>query len=454
MVFLASALLFLPRLLFPTLCSDDFAYLRDSWTWPLVRQNLWLTFNDHAMPLARVSTWVLVVLAGNASALPWVLGLQGPLAVWLGMGLVYVFLRRELGRPWHGVVGMALFGVSTQFFQAVWWYSATFGLLAVDTFLLALLAAQHFQQTGRWLSLLGCGLGSALAPGWYGGGILAGPLCALYLLWPEPKRSEQGPPKRLRWLRALGCAAVPLLGAGVFLALSLPHTAQAIMHAVHYGGKTAVQAFDPWAALRDSARSLVDNLFLGSLGIPLACCPLWLALPLGAALAWAGVVWYLKGPQRRVMLLGLGCVFSSYFLIYGARAAWGYEETHNWTRYQVFAHLGLVFFLAGGFPRWESSVATLRPRAWRLALLVLLLTQLPRAFMFQYEPEQRVQLRRVDAVDALCRAHRISAEQAVAALPALTMAGGGHEDNAWKLLRGSDNPRPHDLAEVRRLLTP
>jgi hypothetical protein len=455
-VFLAAVLLCLPHLLFPVLWFDDFAYLRDSWTWALARRNLWVPFNDHAMPLARLSTWLLASLAGNASALPWVLGLQGPLALWLGMGLLYLFLRRELGSRRQALVGTALFGVCTQYFEAVWWYSATFALLALDTFLLALLAAQRYRQTGRRAWLLGCALGCALAPGWYAGGVLAGPLCALYLLGPEPARSRaEGPPRR-RWLGALGSAAVPLLGTGAFLAVSLPHTARAILHAGHYGGESAWQAFNLPVGLLHGGRALVDNLFFGSLGIPFVCCPLWLAVPLMALLVGAGVVWYVKGPERRLMLLGLGCVSGSYALIYGARWSWGYEQTVGWTRYQVFAQLGLVLFLAAGLPRWEGRLASLRPRAWLLALLALWLTQLPRAWRFplHYRAEQRAQLRRVDAVDARCRQHRISAAQACAALEPLTMAGGSEEDNAWNLLRGSSDPRPVEPAEVRHFLAP
>ena len=60
----------------------------------------------------------------------------------------------------------------------------------------------------------------------------------------------------------------------------------------------------------------------------------------------------------------------------------------------------------------------------------------------------------MDAVDARCRRHHISAADARAALPPLQMVRGTEPDNAWELLRGSDDPWPVDPGEVRRLLQP
>ncbi len=455
LVYLASFLLFLPHLLFPTLWLDDFGYLRDSWTWERAHAHLWSPFNEHAMPLARLSSWVLVRVAGNAANLPWVLGLQGPIAVWVGMGLLYLFLRRELGHPGYGLAGMALFGVSSQYFEAVAWYAASFALLALDTFLLALLAAQRFRQTGQRRHLLGCAVAAALAPGWFGGGILAGPLCVLYLFVPGP-RAETGQSAAL--LHRLGWALAPLLGTAAFLAVSLRQAGEAILKPSHLGGKSALQAFDPLVGLLNSGRSLVDNLLLGSLGLPAWPCPVWLALPLLAGLLVGGLAWWRLAPDCRLLLLGLGCVFGSYFLIYGARALWPYEALCRWTRYQVFAQLGLVFFVVGGLPHWRDRIATLRPSALPLSLALLLaLAQFPRTAgwtWFAYEPEQQAQLRQVDAVDGLCRQHRIDRETARSALAPMVLVGGSEVDNAWELLRGSEHPRPVSRDEARRLLAP
>jgi hypothetical protein len=449
LLYLASLVLFLPRLLRPTLWFDDFAYLRDSWSWDLALAHLWLPFNEHAMPLARLSTWLLVRAAGNAANLPWLLGLQGPVAVWVGMGLVYRFLRRELGGPARALAGMALFGVSSQYFEAVWWYSATFALLALDTFLLGLLAAQRYRQTGERRHLAGCALAAALAPGWYGGGILAGPLCALYLL-PPPRTGRTG----------LAGALTPLLGTAAFLAVALPRAGGGIVRPSHFSGRSILEAYDPLVGVRNSGRALVDNLLVGSLGLPPLPLPLWLALLLLAGALLVGALWWRAAPHRRLLGLGLGCALGSYVLIHSARAAWNYADLCYWTRYQVFAHLGFVLFVTGGLPvrggrlaapRWLAS-----PSRRLFALTALLaVTQFPRAwFGFPFEPRQHAQLRQVDAVDARCRRHHIDRDTARAALPPMVMAGGSEVDNAWFLLRGSEGPRPVGHDEARRLLAP
>src|SRR5919199_3242936 len=61
----------------PWLFDDDFLYLAQSWTWQATRENLWLPMNEHAMPLGRLSTWVLVQLAGGRpTAMPLAAALQ------------------------------------------------------------------------------------------------------------------------------------------------------------------------------------------------------------------------------------------------------------------------------------------------------------------------------------------------------------------------------------------
>ena len=70
------------------------------------------------------------------------------------------------------------------------------------------------------------------------------------------------------------------------------------------------------------------------------------------------------------------------------------------------------------------------------------------------DARQQEQLRLVDAVDARCRQHHVSAESAREALEPLPMIGGTEVDNAWALLRGSNDPCAMAATEVRRLLQP
>jgi hypothetical protein len=470
---LAALALHARLLLRPVLIVDDFQILVRSWTWPVAWDNLWVPANEHAMPLGRLTTWALAELAGRAAAVPHVLLGQGPLAVVLGMVLLYSFVRRELGHPFYGVVAMALFGVSTVYQQAVLWFSASFSILSLDTALLALLAAQAWRRTGRPWYLLLAALGTALAPGWFALGILAGPLCCLYLLPPE-RPAPRGRALLLHLLTALA----PLLGTAAFLAVSLPRTAERILHLPHYEGKTALEAFHLLPGLENAGRSVVDNLVLGMLGFsgaPYLVLPRPLAFVALALLAAAGVWWWRGVSRHRLLLLGLGFILLSYVLMYGARSeeGWYYltkdgNGLHTWSRYHLFPQVGLALFLVGGLPRWEGSRLRLDPagsvsrrqfRALVVLVGVLFFLQAPRGVLGAwywtrgYASQQRV-LREIDAMDARCRRLHVGRDTALEALPFLEVPGSGEppRENGWLLLRGSSDPRPLTAEEARRLL--
>lgn len=451
---LAALALHAPSIARPMILRDDFPILVDSWTWEDATRNLWVPFNEHVMPLGRLSTWALVQLAGAPTGLPLAAALQGPLAVLVGMWLVFAFVGRECGRPFPALAAMALFGVSTVYAEAVCWFAASFAVLALDTLLLALLAAQHWRDTGSRLALTLSALMAALAPAWFASGILAGPLCCLYLLPPADSRRVSG--------RHLLLALVPSLGSVVFLAVSLPRTAHHIMHLDHYAGQTALEAFHPLTGLLNTGRSLMDNLIPGIIGISGIVLPLGVVAAGLIGLAVAAAWWWRRASRPRLLLLGLGLILTSYPLIYSARSQWSYEaQTHFWTRYHLFPQLGLTLFLCGGPRAGEAapSASTLTRRQTRLLLLLtmgLLIVQFPRGLLLapSYDPEQRRLFALIGAVDARCRAHHVSAATARQALDRLPVPWWDDEANGWVLLRGSDSPRNVSPEEARRLLKP
>jgi hypothetical protein len=449
----------------PYLFVDDFQILVRSWTWQRTWDDLWVPANEHAMPLGRLTTWLLIQVAGRASSVPQMAALQGPFALLGGVLLLYLFVRRELGHPFYGLMAAALFGVSTVYEQAVYWFSSSFSILTLDTLLLALLAAQSWRQTGRPVYLVLCGLGAALAPTWFASGILAGPLCTLYLLLPDEKRLGAH-------IRSAVVALVPLLGSGLFLAVSLPRTASAIMHLPHYGKETALQAFHPLQGLKYTFWSVVENLLLGQVGISSVNVPFGFAVACWPLLFVLIVCWWRDWPAgRRLMLLGLGLIFAGYLLVYSVRAEWQYEGNMNkpvWSRYHLLPQLGLALFIVGGLPRWAErwglraeSALTLRMMGLLVGLIALLgVVQLPRTHWTPWSPNndnQRQVLRQIDAVDAVCREHRIGAATARAALEWLPLPGSGgspeNRVNGWDLLWGSSDPDPAITEqEARRLL--
>jgi transglutaminase-like putative cysteine protease len=469
---LAAWLPYLRPLFAPVMVGDDFELLSESRTWQRTVEYLWQPHNEHVMPLCRLLIFALEQLSGRLTFVPAVVTFVGPVALWLAMLLVYLFVRRELGHPLYGLLALVLLGVTTMYHQAVYWFSASFTILSLDTILLGLLAAQRWRQTGRPGYLVLTCLAALLAPGWFAIGVLAAPLFAVYLL--VPARGEQTS-FRSRLLPAL----LPSLGTALFLAVGLYHSGQRIMHAEHYQGRTAAEAFMPLAGLRITARSLVDNLLIGQLGSHLEglFVPEPFTYLLFAAAVSAAVWWWRPARDRRLMLLGLSLIFVTYWLIYSARATWGYEEAPMtnlaWTRYHLLPHLGLVLFFCGGLaaraPFWldlrpDGTLTPVQYRRFVQLILILLFVNLPRGLIcgetaageqFAAHVKQIQEFQRIEDVDALCRRHRVSAEAAREALPRFDLDWSVPQHvNGWDFLLGSNDPQSLPPEEVKRLLEP
>jgi hypothetical protein len=436
---------------------DDFPILMESWTWEAAYRNILLPFNEHIMPLGRLSTWCLGQLSNPITRLPYFTAVQGIAATVAAMWLLYLFVRRETGDPNCGLAAMILFGVSTVYVEAISWFAASFTLLAVDMVFLALLAAQRWQQSGRGIFLFWCVFWSVLAPGWFASGLLGGLFCTLYLF---PKRNGQF---ANRWYRAL--ALVPLLGPAIFLGCTLPFAAQHLLHLDHYSGRNPWESFNLLQGSALACRASVDKILLGLFGISGIALPS-LCVAVILLLAMAGGVWlWHRTRHRRLMLLGLGFLVASSVVIYSARADWSYEDqTISWTRYNVFPHLGLTLFICRGLAGLkEKTLAPVQcssPRVASITLLaliaVLFLINMPRGLLLAppYDPGQIELFRRIAEMDALCRNHHISAATARRALNKLPVAQWDTNANGWIFLRGSNSPREMNLQEARAFLYP
>lgn len=447
--------LYLPWIVEPHIRYDDFNFLTKSRTWVDTRANLLLPMNEHVMPLARLDAAILMQLVPRPSAIPRAAEAHGVAAVALGMWLVFLFVRRELQHPFYGLIAMILFGVTTSYYECVTWYSASFFTLALDMTLAGLLAAQAYARGRRSADLAMCAVACALAPAFHGTALLAGAWCGVYILSSRAEAPRYG----------IGGAATPLLGTAAFVVFSLAAASGTVMHAAHYRGKTIVAAFDPVEAVRNTLRTLADNQIPGLFGYwnKSAVLPWPAVLLVAAALAALAVFWWRTAPRRQLLLLGLALILASDLIVYGARADWSYDRTvHNWTRYHLFPHLGIVLFIAGGLPRFERRWPTLVPG--RLSLgqttvlvgltAVLLACHRPRSVgsHFVVPPEQMAVLQRVERVDERCRQMHIDAPTARAALGFLQFPLGYAGDNAWDLLRGSPSPAPVTVGRARELL--
>jgi hypothetical protein len=265
----------------------------------------------------------------------------------------------------------------------------------------------------------------------------------------------------------------PLLGTILFLAISLPRTAEAILHTDHYGDQTAVEAFQPGIGLEYTARSLVDNLVLGLVGVANVALPWWCIVVILPMLVAVGIWWWQQASDHRLMLLGLGLIGSTYLLCYSARSLWDYDRMvePTFARYHLLPHLGLVLFFCGGLPgragRWFTLDATGALTAGQQRLLywligVCFLVQLPRGllcasptglYQFAEFHAQQDTLHYIEEVEARCRRYHISAAAARQALDRLNVPLSLDVIDGWEFLVGSDDPRPLPPKEVERLLT-
>jgi hypothetical protein len=463
------------------LSQDDFQILAQSWTWQKTVEGIWTPNNEHAMPLGRLLTFAVGQIAGRPTALPFWGVLTGVTGVLASLPLVYGFVRRELGHPFYGLAALILFGVSSVYQQAVYWFAASFSVFALDFLLLSLLAAQRFRENGQKRWLIACTAGCALAPCWFAIGVLAGPLCCMYLL---PGKDEGRRMKdELKSIRRTLSSFIlhpsslamltPLLGTVAFLAVSLPITAQTILHLEHYQAQnlSALEAFQPLTGAWYMVRSVVDNLALGVFGITGVTVGPYLAPPLFLALVAGGAWWACQSPRRRLAMVGAGLIFGSYLLIYSGRATWSYDHadprlglfTATWSRYHLQPQLGLVLLVCGGLPAWDGRWFCLDPtgrltRGQVAALGCLLamsfLVQAPRGLGSYYEPNPRQAeiLRRIERTSLICRKHHISADAARRELGPLPMPESATKVDGWEFLRGSDDPQDWSPEEIRDML--
>ena len=414
------------------------------------------------MPLSRVASGILMQLTPHQSAIPRAAEIQGVIAVAIGMWLVFDFVRRELGHDFFGLIAMTLWGVTSTYYECVTWYSASFFTLALDATLIGLLAAQSYLRTGRLAVLLVCSAFCAFAPAFHSAALQAGAWCGVYLLFGQSDQSRVSSARS----RRVALAAVPLLGTVAFLAVGLSVAGAQIINASHYRGKTVFGAFNALDGIENTLRTLADNQVLGAVGV---WHKTWVFSPpavlaIVTILAVVAALWWRVAPSRCLLVLGLALIFGSDLLVYGARADWSYERSvHNWTRYHLFPHLGLVLFLVGGLPYFEGRLFALTPgrlsqrqiTALAGLIAVSVACHWPRSHWSHfYVPSQIAVLQRVERIDAFCRTAGIDAATARSALGFLPFPLGYDHDNAWEFLRGSPSPVSMTVDDARRLLAP
>ncbi len=457
---LAAAALRLPYIISPRISFDDFLMLNTSWDWSTTVDNLFVPHNDHAMPLGRIMVWALLHLDGSLATLPFRCSLQGPIAAGIATALVYLFVRRETGQPLTAVLTAIFFGVTLKFGEAIVWYAASFWLLGFINMLLALLAAQSWRRSGRRRSIALCVLFCALAPGWYAGGVLAGPFCVLYLL---PRNVADRAASRSRaWV------LLPLLGTLAFLAVSLPQNADRIIHAEHYKGETAFDSFNPWFGLICTCRAIADTMTVNWIGSSGVVLPEYL-VPFALIAIGTIAIWWNWHAPRPLILLGLGMIICHYGMTFSTRFGWHYFREGRidmafWTRYHLVPWCGMTLLFANGLTARLNRTSdrgdlTIRRCRWLVALALALyvsqtanvwVTWWPKHLVNEYQHDV---LAHIDEVDRICRVNRIGAVDARNVLAPIPIPFSANF-NGWEWLRGSGDPAEHSPNEVKKALEP
>lgn len=437
LVLFGAALLHVRTLLAPTLATDDFGIWLSSFTWAETVQNLWVPTNEHTWPWMRLTTFALAQLAPANVFVPWMFQGFTHIVALLVVWLMHKFVLHETQNRSASLLAAIAFGVSATYAEAIYWYAASPALASLLCGIVGLLGAQRYVQKRSRFGLLLAFLGPLLAPGWFAGGVLMGPMIALYLV------CRAG--KKLWWI-----SAVPILGAVTYLAISLPISAKQILHAEHYQGRTALQAFDPLMACWNSVRSLADHTFLAQLGVWHVALPPWLAVPVALCVLVGLVLWWKRAPNRVLIYIGLVLLLMNNVLIYGARAAWSYPDSLvMWSRYQVFPQFGLALIIAGGWRNWELSA-----RSFYCILASFFLLQLPRAILgcFPVSIEQAECLKQLDAAQRQCSELGITREDVIRSMPKEPIPRSA-DHNRWQFVRGSSSTRIKDPDQIRESLT-
>lgn len=442
-VAIASLLVHLRSLLSPALMQDDFGNIHEAWTWQRVTANLWVPLNEHCWPVYRLSICLMNQLSGGPTGLPLAAMVFSRITLLATIFGLFLFVKRERG-PLAGLVSAAVFGVSAVYLESVAWFAAAPNTACLATGCVALLAAQRWVQRGQWWNLPLTAAVCVIAPGWFGGGALIGPLVSLYLFGRRPGRWWS-------W-------AVPLVGTAAYFAVCIPMAGDKMLKPEHHGGKSLAQAFNPTIAAENTARAVTDQLVLGGVGVWKVVCPLWVAVPVTTLAVAAGVWWWRRAGWPRVVLLGAAFVLFGYVLVFGSRAGWDYETLLvHWSRYATFPQFGLALIVGGGV-RTAGP-----PRPWQrwvvLALTIVLLA------LHSYhgwsatpasDPRLAEDLQLVAEADRRCREHHIAGEDAVRVLvPHYTeqyKKDGKFHTDIWRCIWGSSQPKPRTDDEIRDLL--
>jgi membrane protein YdbS with pleckstrin-like domain len=422
------------RLHDPSLFSDDVTRVEHLQTMPLGKL-LFRPFNEHVAPVFELVSWVTWQVAGRRlSHAPAAFTVAALVPFLLCLLALASLVRRESGSATVALAAVAVFSLSAVHIEAVWWYSAssfTWALLGTVIAWLCVLRSLgpeiQVHPAGDMGWLAAAALAALVAPACSAIGLLAGPVAALRAVQDSRGRG---------WWRAVAVGLVPLTGTVLYLVLA----SQVRYHAILT--QSVDRNLDIGTGLLCTLRAPIDVLASGLIGMENADQSLGggLDLVLGVLLMMSILTWGLRSPLRPLLLGGLALILGGYGLTYSVRNFFGPHWLMEVQRYHLFPQHGFVLVLVS-VSRPLLARFDARPRSALLAAMVvaslLLVAHRPmmrlraRAYRF---PDQARTLKALERLETLCREHRITRDQALAALDPIRTRWFPHDSNALRIL--------------------
>ena len=319
--------------------TDDFDYIARSRSATAFRQHVFTPLNEHVVPLFRIETHVLTVIAGSLEAVPEVFAWASYATLVLAVLLTGHVVARETGRPARGLIAMAAVGFSSVLGPSLLYYAASQALAAGIMILVMLAFFQSWRVRGSWW-LLASGLVAAMAaPLFWTAGYSAGPVGAAYLM-------ADG----RRWCRR--AAALPLAVSPVVFAVMWWITIQPETHRSPFTGAT----FRIESSVVHTAQAVTETLLFKNFGLDTtttAAQGLALSAFVAGLWVWAHFRFGPRGPEgwpqfNALEIAGAVLVACSYGMIYSVRGTWSTFDvvrTYGW--YDSIPQLGAVLFVSG-----------------------------------------------------------------------------------------------------------
>jgi hypothetical protein len=349
------------------LINDDFAYVADARTASRLLSTFWTPHNAHIVPLFRLWTYLLVMIAGRLENMPVVLAVASYGVLVLVMLAAGIVAARETGESSLGLAVMALLGVTTVIEPATVWYSAGQALWASLMILIMLAALQSWRASGGTWRLAAAGTAAVAAPLFWTGGLAAGPVGWAYL-WTSGGA------------RARRAAAVPIVCTVLVGLVALVSQANSV--AFVPGGRTLIPlAWRAIAGALHTSQGVVEVLVLGNLGHDAeTTATQGVVLTLALGLLW-GFSRREFGRKTSLESAGVSLIVFSFLLVFTFRGDYPYSSLRALGWYHAIPQVGASLFVAGW---WQaivlvgSSAERIRPPSRRgaacvLALLVVLL---------------------------------------------------------------------------------